>query len=178
MYKTNMLLSTIFLKTPHYHGRNFFKSRMEGLEHSILLSLVDNISRVVSLFHSIYEREKICLAWGKMWILVDDIQDEMNNMVPNAVLCNILTGEQYPPHSSNILLNELTESARYVNEITSPTPFKHQYLLNTKNCFDNQISVTKLRKHEDKIKHTLSRKKRRRFCSFSNIRVKSNKYYP
>lgn len=155
MYKRKILSSLVFFETPRYPGRNFWKARLEALEYSILFSARDNSEKILKFQTSEKEQREIIFNWGKMWVLIDDLQDEMMGFASNSVLRNILTGEKYPSSEQNTLLLELISCAKFVNVRVSRTQQWKKYLQLSKECFDNQLNMTSSRKKSYLVARTL-----------------------
>lgn len=144
------------LKTPTYSGRSFLQSRLEGLEYAVLFSVIANSRQILHFLTPESEQKHIIFNWGRMWILIDDMQDEMKGLVSNADIKNILIGSNYSFKVKHPLLIDLINSAKFVNDRVSQRSYLKQYLQFSVECFDNQLSMTKLRKRSDLIKETLA----------------------
>ena len=154
MYRRKLLSSFVTLRTPGYPGRSFLKARLEGLEHAILLAVLDSAAPVVRYRRSAAERDRLVMEWGRMWLLADDVQDEHPDAASDAELLGILLGE-HQPRSTHPLVVELARAATAVQDAVRATPWWDAYRTETKRCFDSQKVVIHSRLDADLVPRTL-----------------------
>ncbi|MFN7954213.1 MAG: hypothetical protein U0610_20980 [bacterium] len=154
MYRRKLLSSFVTLSTPGYPGRGFLKARLEGLEHAILLAVLDSASPALCYRRSEAERRRLVMDWGRMWLLVDDVQDEHPDAASDDELLAIILG-RHAPTSTHPLVRELARAAKAVQDAVSVTPWWDAYLVETKRCFDSQKVVVESRLASDRVALTL-----------------------
>lgn len=155
MYKLRILSSLLLSKTPNYPGRSFIKSRIEGLEYSILFSFIDNSKKLIKYRSTKTEQKNLIfhygIHYGRMCVIVDDLQDENKVLISDKILLDLLMLKEvdFPNYP---LLKSLNESLQYIKS-SLKTANKNNYL----KCISRAMSSQRLKDNEDIAKTALKK---------------------
>ena len=161
MYKARILMSLLFSKTPNYHGRSFLKSRIEGLEYSILFSFVENSKKAIRYGTTKEEQRLLIHHWGRMATIVDDLQDENKVLISYSQLKDLWKNQNELPNSP--LIKDLAESINFIRDRVSRTDNSNNFLICLSNIMESQKIDANL---EDKLAEESLRKSEKKGAAF------------
>ena len=154
MYKKQILWDAFTLKTPSYPGRSFFKTRMAGIEYSILAALVKSTRVHVRYRRNDDECIEVVFAIGKLARLIDDIQDESSIFISDQELFLILKGKSTKLYS-HPLINDLCKTAKQVSIYINHSTNKKKYWYWMEYCFHYQAVSNICRQQKKLLSRTL-----------------------